>query len=121
MMNEYEILLMLDAELPEERGSEVITRMRERVEGDGGRWDGHEPWGKRKLAYEIDHKPEGVYHLLLFAAEPATLAEMSRVLKITDGVMRHLAVRRVKSGLTKAPAEVKAVSPAADDSATIAE
>ena len=122
IMNEYEILLMLDAELPEERGSEIITRLRERVEGDGGRWDGHEPWGKRKLAYEIDHKPEGVYHLLLFAAEPATLEEMTRVLKITDGVMRHLAVRRVKSGQTKAPAaEVKAVSPPADDSVAIAE
>ncbi len=67
-MNEYEILLMLDPELEEERGNEIIARVRERVEGDGGRWDGHEPWGRRKLAYEIDHKPDGVYHLLLFTA-----------------------------------------------------
>ena len=79
-MNDYEILLMLDVELPEERASEVISRVRERVEGDGGRWDGHEPWGRRKLAYEIDHKTDGIYHLLLFAASPATLAEVSRVL-----------------------------------------
>ena len=120
-MNEYEILLMLDAELPEERGSEVISRVRERVEADAGRWDGHEPWGRRKLAYEIDHKTDGVYHLLLFAAAPATLAEVSRVLKITDGVMRHLAVRRVKAGQTKAPAEARTVSPAADDTAVSAE
>ena len=114
-MNEYEILLMLDPELDEERGNEIIARIRERVEGDGGRWDGHEPWGRRKLAYEIDHKPDGVYHLLLFAAEPDTLAEVSRVLKITDGVMRHLAVRRVKGGQTKAPGPVAAVSAPADD------
>ena len=87
-MNDYEILLMLDVELPEERASEIIARVRERVETDGGRWDGHEPWGRRKLAYEIDHKTDGIYHLLLFAALPATLAEVSRVLKITDGVMR---------------------------------
>jgi small subunit ribosomal protein S6 len=114
-MNEYEILLMLDPELAEERGEEIIARVRERVEADGGSWDGHEPWGRRKLAYEIDHTADGVYHLLLFGAAPETLAEISRVLKITDGVMRHLAVRRVKGGHTKAPAPVAAVSAPADD------
>jgi len=114
-VNEYEILLMLDPELAEERGEEIIARVRERVEGDGGAWDGHEPWGRRRLAYEIDHKADGVYHLLLFSAAPDTLAEVSRVLKITDGVMRHLAVRRVKGGHTKPPAPVAAVSTPADD------
>ena len=120
-MNEYEILLMLDPELAEERGEEILARVRERVEADGGSWDGHEPWGRRKLAYEIDHKGDGVYHLLLFGAAPETLAEISRVLKITDGVMRHLAVRRVKGGHTKAPAAVAAVSTPADDADGTAE
>ena len=120
-MNEYEILLMLDPELAEERGDEIIARVRERVETDGGTWDGHEPWGRRKLAYEIDHKGDGVYHLLLFSAAPETLAEISRVLKITDGVMRHLAVRRVKGGHTKAPAPVAVVSAPADDTDGTAE
>ena len=114
-MNEYEILLLLDPELSEERAGEIVARIRERVEADGGSWDGHEPWGRRKLAYEIAHKSEGIYHLLLFTAAPATLAEISRVLKITDGVMRHLAVNRVKGGQTKAPAPVAAVSTTADD------
>jgi small subunit ribosomal protein S6 len=109
-MNDYEVLLMLDAELPEERGGEIVARVKEQVEGDKGTWDGHEPWGRRKLAYEIDHKGEGVYHLLLFTSPPETLAEVGRVLKITDGVIRHLAVRRVKGGSTKAPALGAAVS-----------
>ena len=74
-MNDYEVLLMLDAELPEERGGEIVARVREQVEGDKGSWDGHEPWGRRKLAYEIDHKAEGVYHLLLFTSSPETLAD----------------------------------------------
>ena len=87
---------MLDPELPEERQTEIVTRARELIEKDGGRVDAHEPWGRRRLAYEIDHKTEGTYHLLTFASEPATLDEISRVLKITDGVMRHLAVRRVE-------------------------
>ena len=67
-MNAYEVLLMLDPELAEEKANEVVARMREQVEADGGSWDGHEPWGRRKLAYEINHKPDGVYHLLLFTA-----------------------------------------------------
>jgi len=120
-LNEYEILLMLDAELLEERGNEIIARVRERVESDGGSWDGQEPWGRRKLAYEISHKGEGVYHLLLFKAAPATLAEITRVLKITEGVMRHLAVKRVRDGQTKAPAPVGAVSAPADDAGGTAE
>ena len=95
-VTDYEILLMLDPELPEERQTEIVTRAREAIEKDGGKFEAHEPWGRRRLAYEIDHKTDGAYHLLTFAAEPATLEEISRVLKITDGVMRHLAVRRVQ-------------------------
>jgi small subunit ribosomal protein S6 len=93
-MNAYEILLMLDPELPEERQDEIVTRARELVEGRGGTVSKHEPWGRRKLAYEIDHKTDGTYHLLLFSSDAETLDELSRILKITDGVMRHMAVRR---------------------------
>jgi small subunit ribosomal protein S6 len=93
-VNAYEILLMLDAELPEERQGEIVTRARELIESRGGTVEKHDPWGRRKLAYEINHKSEGTYHLLLFQSDAETLDELSRILKITDGVMRHLAVRR---------------------------
>ena len=93
-MIDYEILLMLDPELAEERQTEIVTRVRENIERAGGGWGGHDVWGRRRLAYEIDHKAEGVYHLLTFTAEPEALEEVSRVLKITDGVMRHMATRR---------------------------
>jgi small subunit ribosomal protein S6 len=86
----YEILLMFDPELPEERQNEIVARVRENIESSGGSWGADDVWGRRKLAYEIDHKAEGVYHLLTFDAEPEALEEVSRVLKITDGVMRHL-------------------------------
>ena len=120
-MTDYEILLMLDPELPEERQTEIVTRAREAIERDGGAWEGHEPWGRRRLSYEIDHKGEGAYHLLTFAAEPSTLEEISRVLKITDGVMRHLAVRRVQGGTTRPPEpapeeRVAVAAPARQDS-----
>ena len=101
-VTDYEILLMLDPELPEERQGEIVTRVREQVEGDGGSWDTHQPWGRRRLAYEIAHKGDAYYHLLTFTAGTETLDEVSRVLKITDGVMRHMAVRKIESTL-KAP------------------
>src|SRR5881394_4272150 len=93
-MIDYEILLMLDPELPDDRQNEIVARVREGIEGAGGSWGAQDVWGRRRLAYEIDHKAEGVYHLLTFTADPEALEEVSRVLKITDGVMRHLAVRR---------------------------
>jgi small subunit ribosomal protein S6 len=95
-MVKYEILLLLDAELPPERETEIVDRIRAEIERSGGTWESHDAWGRRKLAYEIDHKADGSYHLLYFESEPETLAEISRVLKITDGVLRHLAVRRIK-------------------------
>jgi small subunit ribosomal protein S6 len=101
----YEILVMLDPEIAEERQDEVVLRMREQVEGSGGAWRSHDAWGRRRLAYEIDHKGEGIYHLVVFDAEPTVLDEITRVLKITDGVMRHLAVRHIEGSRTAAPRE----------------
>jgi small subunit ribosomal protein S6 len=97
-VNDYEILLMLDPEAPEERHNEIIARTRELIEKGGGNWLSHDAWGRRRLAYEIDHKADGVYHLLQFDAPPAALDEVARVLKITDGVMRHMATRRPTGG-----------------------
>jgi ribosomal protein S6 len=91
---------------------EADVPLREAIEREGGLWEKHEPWGRRRLAYEIDHKGEGAYHLLTFASTPATLDEISRVLKITDGVMRHLGVRRV-AGASARPGEARAERPVA--------
>jgi len=100
-VNDYEILLMLDPELAEERQAEIVSRTEELVTKGGGNWLSHDVWGRRRLAFEIDYKGEGTYHLLQFDAEPVTLDEITRVLKITDGVMRHMATRRVKGGGTR--------------------
>ena len=113
-MNDYEIMLLLDPELAEERANEIIQRIRDSVDGAKGTWDGHEPWGRRRLTYEIDHKGEAIYHLLLFSAPTETLDEITRVLKITDGVMRHGAFRRVQgSSHQKAPAQAPMPAPQA--------
>jgi ribosomal protein S6 len=79
-VNAYEIMLMLDPELPEERQNEILARARELVERRGGSWTGHEG--------------EATYHVFHFDADAETLGELTRVLKITDGALRHMAVRR---------------------------
>ena len=114
-MNDYEILLMIDPEAPEGREDEILARTRELVEKGGGTFEGHDAWGRRRLAYEIDHKAEGVYHLLTFSCEPATLEEVSRVLRISDGVMRHMATRRIAVPAAGAPA-AGGTSTSAEDS-----
>jgi len=111
---DYEILLMLDPDLAEERQEEIVKRTRDLVEAGGGTWEGQDAWGRRRLAYEIDHKTDGVYHLLSFSAEAETLDEIARVLKIDDGVMRHMATRRYKPGSTQ---PVAAGGPASEDGA----
>jgi small subunit ribosomal protein S6 len=109
----YEILLMLDPEQAEARQDDVIARTRQLVEKGDGTWQSHDAWGRRRLAYPIAHKEEGVYHLVVFDAEPATLEEISRVLKIEDAVLRHLATRHIAGSRTSAPRDDAAAVAAA--------
>jgi small subunit ribosomal protein S6 len=111
-VTEYEILLLLDPDGSEEKHSEIVGRLRTLIEQGGGTFERHDVWGRRRLAYPIAKKEEGVYHLLSFIASAETLEELSRVLKIDDDVMRHMATRRPEGG----PSEPVAVgAPIGDD------
>ena len=99
----YEILLLLDPDGAEAHQDELIARVRGLVENAGGTWRSHDAWGRRRLAYEIAKKPEGVYHLIVFEASAETLDEISRVLKIDDAVLRHLATKHIEGSRTSAP------------------
>jgi small subunit ribosomal protein S6 len=99
----YEILILLDPEGAEARQDDIVARTRDLVEKGGGAWHSHDAWGRRRLAYPIAHKEEGVYHLVVFDAEAETLDEISRVLKIDDAVLRHMATRHIAGSRTSAP------------------
>ena len=114
-MTTYEILLLLDPEQAEARQDDIVARARELVETGGGAWHSHDAWGRRRLAYPILHKEEGVYHLVVFDAEAATLDEISRVLKIDDAVLRHLATRHIAGSRTSAPRDDAAAVPVATE------
>jgi small subunit ribosomal protein S6 len=109
----YEILLMLDPEGAEAHQDELIARVRALVERAGGTWRSHDAWGRRRLAYEIAKKPEAVYHLLVFESSAETLDEVSRVLKIDDVVLRHMAVKHIEGSRTTAPRDEPAPPPPA--------
>lgn len=112
-MTDYEILLLLDPELAEENQAEIVGRLRALIEKGGGTFERHDVWGRRRLAYPIDKKEEGVYHLLSLTASAEALDELSRVLRIDDGVLRHMATRRPEGG----PSEPIAVGAAIGDDA----
>ncbi|HKU57600.1 MAG TPA: 30S ribosomal protein S6 [Gaiellaceae bacterium] len=111
-MTTYEILLLLDPEQAEARQEDIVARARDLVEKGGGAWHSHDAWGRRRLAYPIAHKEEGVYHLVVFDAEASTLEEISRVLKIEDAVLRHMATRHIAGSRTSAPRD-EAAAPVA--------
>ena len=102
-MTTYEILLMLDPEGAETHQDDLLARVRDLVETGGGTWRSHDAWGRRRLTYPIAKKNEGVYHLVVFEAGAETLDEISRVLKIDDGVLRHLATKHIEGSKTSAP------------------
>jgi len=117
----YEILLMLDPEQAETRQDDIVARARDLVEKNGGSWHSHDAWGRRRLAYPIAHKEEGVYHLVVFDTEADTLDEISRVLKIEDAVLRHMATRHIAGSRTSAPRDDAAAPVAAPAEPTVPE
>ncbi|HAL29622.1 MAG TPA: 30S ribosomal protein S6 [Coriobacteriia bacterium] len=93
-MKAYELMLIMRPTLDDEAREGVLEKIRAILTADGGTIDSEEVWGKRRLAHEIDHTEEGDYQVVLFHAEAATVAELDRVLNITDQVLRFMVVRR---------------------------
>ena len=85
----YEALYILDATLGEEGIAALVEKFKAMVEAEGTLTNIDE-WGKRRLAYPINDLPEGYYVLMNFETKPEFPAEMERVMKITEGVMRCL-------------------------------
>lgn len=89
----YELIYIIDTALEEEARNELIARFSGMIESNGGTVDKVEEWGKRRLAYLVDDKPEGYYVLVAYTAEPTLPREIERNLGITEGVLRYLTTR----------------------------
>jgi small subunit ribosomal protein S6 len=98
----YDLVLVLDPQLEEAARTKVVADARAAIEGQGELLR-HDEWGERPLAYPIERKTSGEYHLLQFhAGEKALLASLDRTLRITDGVLRFRLIK-LKPGVPDAP------------------
>lgn len=95
-MRKYETIFILHPSLDEETVKATQDKFKGVIENGGGVIDNVDFWGKRKLAYEINKVNEGYYTLVNFTANPELPKELDRVIRITDGVVRHIIVKEEK-------------------------
>ena len=91
-MKAYELLFFVDPSLDPETRLAVMKRIDTTIAEGAGKVDSVDEWGKRRLAYPINDEEEGVYTVIDFTSEPSFPAELDRVYKITEGVMRSLII-----------------------------
>jgi len=87
-------MLIMNPSLDDEAREAVLAKARGVITADGGVVDSEDAWGKRHLAFEIGGFTDGDYHVLMFHATTAAIAELDRVLHITDPVIRFMILRR---------------------------
>lgn len=113
LMRPYEVMIILDAGLEDGDIQAAITRTTDLIAAGGGRPGKVDRWGKRRLAYELDHRSEGYYVLLQAEAEPNVMAELDRVLRLADEVVRHKVIRLPENVAgTARPEAAEAAQPA---------
>jgi small subunit ribosomal protein S6 len=86
-------MIILDAGLEEEANRAVVDRVTELIRNRGGSLGRLDRWGRRRFAYELRHRWEGYYVVMQTTADPATMAELDRVLFLADEVIRHKVIR----------------------------
>ena len=93
-MKAYELLFFVAPSIDEESRAAAMKRIETVLAESNGVVDNVENWGKRKLAYEVNGLTDGDYTLIDFHANPDSIAELDRVLRISDVVVRHMIVSR---------------------------
>ena len=92
-MRLYDIVMVLSPEKSVDEAATLAEGFKKILTDDGATLVRDEPWGKRRLAYPIAKRREGIYHYLQAEAKGETVAEVERKLKLSDDVLRHLVVR----------------------------
>jgi small subunit ribosomal protein S6 len=107
----YEVMVIFDAGLEEDAMNAVLDRVTNLIRSGGGNPGRVDRWGRRRFAYELHHRWEGSYVLVDATAEPATMAELDRMLHLADEVVRHKVIRlpeKVAGRARRAPAPAAA-------------
>ena len=97
-MKPYEVMFILDpTAVADDAVDGYIERVTNLITQQGGTVTGVDKWGKRRFAYEIKGRTEGYYVVMTFQGSREVVAELNRVLRLTDDVIRHLVVRQNES------------------------
>ncbi|WP_411701042.1 30S ribosomal protein S6 [Conyzicola sp.] len=107
MTNQYELMVILDPEIDERTVAPSLDKFLNVIRNDGGSIDKVDVWGRRRLAYEINKKAEGIYAVVNFTASPAATTELDRQLSLSEAVMRTK-VLRAEEGFAQVAAAKKA-------------
>lgn len=94
MIRNYEMMYILNPRLDEESQKSLQNRIKETIGSIGGTVDNTENLGRKRLAYPIQKSNDGVYVLSHFKADSRQLKELTRVMNISEGLLRHIVIRR---------------------------
>jgi small subunit ribosomal protein S6 len=100
-MRAYELMIIFDGELDDAAVTEQLKSVTAAIEAGGGRIAKRDMWGRRRFAYEINHKWEGIYVVLEIVTEGRDLHEVERQLHLADQVVRHKTIRLPDSEATR--------------------
>ena len=89
----YELMVIVDQDADDKANEAMIARVTELIQADGGTVPTVDKWGRRRFAYEINHKHEGVYTLFEISTAASNLDEVDRFLRLADDVVRHKLIR----------------------------
>ena len=92
-MRAYEVMVILDPDLEERTVEPSLDTYLNVVRNDGGTVEKVDIWGRRRFAYEIDKRVEGIYAVVTLNAEPETVKELDRQLTLNESVLRTKVIR----------------------------
>jgi len=92
-MRHYEVMIILDPDLEEKTIQPSLEAFLNVIRGDGGTVNNVDIWGRRRMAYEINHKGEGIYVVLDLNATPESVAELDRQLNLNEAIVRTKVTR----------------------------
>ncbi len=92
-MNSYEAIFIIDPALSEDDAKAAVEKLSRELAGEGGSIEESVPMGKRRLAYPIGKKDEGIYHRFNFTSSPENIGSFAKQLKLNQNVIRHLILK----------------------------
>jgi small subunit ribosomal protein S6 len=105
----YDLTLLLDVAVEDDQRTRILADIETMIADAGGTIVSAHDWGRRKMEFEIDHKPEAEYHLIQFQSSSDLLERLERTLRITDAVLRHRVIK-LKPG-TPDPPDLRRAAP----------